>query len=75
MKVILNHAIDPRIELKPNVGSDRSWIWSAVDFSEGELEEKVFALRFANSENAKIRIRFPGDDESHNFVSIFELAK
>mmetsp|Transcript_15538 Transcript_15538/g.25526 ORF Transcript_15538/g.25526 Transcript_15538/m.25526 type:complete len:171 (-) Transcript_15538:243-755(-) len=52
MKVIANHALDPRIRLEPNAGSDRSWVWSAYDFAEGELEEKVFALRFANSDVA-----------------------
>ena len=52
MKVIANHALDPRIRLEPNAGSDRSWVWSAFDFAEGELEEKVFALRFANSDVA-----------------------
>jgi len=52
MKVIANHAIDPRIKLEPNAGSDRSWVWSAFDFAEGELVETVFALRFADSEIA-----------------------
>mmetsp|Transcript_27532 Transcript_27532/g.55577 ORF Transcript_27532/g.55577 Transcript_27532/m.55577 type:complete len:215 (-) Transcript_27532:340-984(-) len=52
MKVIANHALDPRIVLEPNAGSDRSWVWSCFDFSEGDLEEKVFALRFSNSEVA-----------------------
>lgn len=52
MKVIANHAIDPRIKLEPNAGSDRSWVWSAFDFAEGELVETVFALRFADSDIA-----------------------
>jgi len=52
MKVIVNHAIDPRIKLEPNAGSDRSWVWSAFDFAEGELLETVFALRFADTEIA-----------------------
>jgi Ran-binding protein 1 len=52
MKVIANHALDPRIKLEPNAGSDRSWVWSCFDFADGELEEKVFALRFSNSEVA-----------------------
>lgn len=52
LKVIANHAIDPRIKLEPNAGSDRSWVWSAFDFSDGELVETVFALRFADSEIA-----------------------
>jgi len=53
MKVIANHALDPRIVLQPNVGSDRSWVWSAFDFAEGDLTETVFALRFADSEIAQ----------------------
>merc|ERR1719287_120727 len=52
MKVIANHALDPRITLEPNAGSDRSWVFSCYDFAEGELEEKVFAIRFSNSEVA-----------------------
>jgi Ran-binding protein 1 len=53
MKVICNHALDPRIRLEPNVGSDRSWVWSAFDFAEGELVETVFAMRFADSDIAQ----------------------
>jgi Ran-binding protein 1 len=53
MKVIANHAIDPRIKLEPNVGSDRSWVYSAFDFAEGELVETVFALRFSDSDAAQ----------------------
>ena len=52
MKVIANHAIDPRIELKPNAGSDRSWVWSVFDFASSELLETVFALRFPDSDIA-----------------------
>lgn len=52
MKVIINHALDPRITLEPNVGSDRSWVWSAFDFAEGELTETVFAVRFIDSDTA-----------------------
>lgn len=53
MQVICNHVADPRIVLKPNAGSDRSWVWNAFDFTEGELEEITFALRFGNSDFAK----------------------
>jgi len=52
MKVICNHVVDPRIVLNPNVGNDKSWVWSAYDFSDGELVEEVFAIKFANKENA-----------------------
>ncbi|CAM9546469.1 unnamed protein product [Sphacelaria rigidula] len=52
MKVICNHVTDPRIVLKPNAGSDRSWVWNAFDFAEGQLEETTFALRFGNSDSS-----------------------
>jgi len=60
MKVIVNHALDPRITLEPNAGSDRSWVWSAFDFAEGELVETVFAIRFADS------------DIANNFKKVFQ---
>lgn len=42
MKVIANHVLDYRIKLAPNVGAaDRSWVWTAFDFAEGTLVEKV----------------------------------
>jgi Ran-binding protein 1 len=52
MKIIANHVVDPRIKLEPNAGSDRSWVWSAFDFAEGELVETVFAARFSDSDIA-----------------------
>ncbi|CAM9407531.1 unnamed protein product [Discosporangium mesarthrocarpum] len=52
MKVICNHVVDPRIVLKPNAGSDRSWVWNAYDFAEGSLEEVTFAIRFGKTESA-----------------------
>ncbi len=52
-QVISNHVIDPRIMLVPNAGSDRSWVWTAFDYAEGDLAETTFAIRFANSEAAK----------------------
>lgn len=41
MKVIANHFLDPRITLTPNAGNDKSWVWVAFDFAEGELVETV----------------------------------
>lgn len=41
MKLLINHFLDPRIVLTPNVGSDKSWVWVAFDFSDGTLIETV----------------------------------
>lgn len=41
------------MELKPNVGSDRSWVYQTVaDYSEGEASAETLAIRFASSEHA-----------------------
>merc|ERR1712232_626453 len=61
VKVICNHALDPRITLEPNVSSDRSWVWSAFDFAGGELEETTFAIRFVDADTANdFKAKFQG---------------
>jgi len=60
LKVCANHYISPEFKLQENVGSDRSWVWTCpADFSEESQTEEVFAIRFANSENAqKFKAKF-----------------
>ena len=69
MKVLVNHALDPRIALEPNVGSDRSWVWSAFDFASGELVETVFAIRFGDSEIATV-FKKTFEDSQHEMEKI-----
>lgn len=52
-KVCANHLISPSVELEPNVGSEKSWVFSANDFAEGTIEEKLFAFKFGSVENAQ----------------------
>jgi len=52
LKVCANHAILPSLKLDANVGSDRSWVWTANDFADEELKQELFAIRFLNSETA-----------------------
>eukprot|EP01000_Liburna_glaciale_P000640 NODE_1177_length_668_cov_1215.403877_g809_i0.p1 GENE.NODE_1177_length_668_cov_1215.403877_g809_i0~~NODE_1177_length_668_cov_1215.403877_g809_i0.p1 ORF type:complete len:171 (-),score=54.75 NODE_1177_length_668_cov_1215.403877_g809_i0:128-640(-) len=56
LKICANHYIAKEMELKPNVGSDRSWVWSAIgdqsDGGESTGEPEVYAIRFANAELA-----------------------
>eukprot|EP01041_Mallomonas_annulata_P009024 gene9024-18687_t len=53
MKVICNHLLDPRIVIVANAGaSDRSWVWTAFDFSDSVLIETTFAIKFADAEQA-----------------------
>lgn len=54
LKVCANHYITPWMELKPNCGSDRAWVWSVpADFADEEPKQELLAIRFANAENAK----------------------
>lgn len=53
LKVCANHIISSQYTLTPNVGSDKSWVYSVTaDVSEGEPEAQTLAIRFGNKENA-----------------------
>ncbi|WFC97720.1 Ran GTPase binding protein Sbp1 [Malassezia yamatoensis] len=55
LKVCANHYLAPEIQLQPNVGSDRSWVYNvSADVSDGEPVAETLAIRFANSENANL---------------------
>ncbi|KAL8599978.1 Ran-specific GTPase-activating protein [Nucella lapillus] len=54
LKVCANHYITTAMQLKPNCGSDRAWVWSTLaDFADEEAKEELLAVRFANAENAQ----------------------
>ncbi|KAF0695310.1 Aste57867_13869 [Aphanomyces stellatus] len=53
LKILINHLVESRAQLTANMGSDRAWVWTCYDFSQGVVEPKTFALRFANAENAQ----------------------
>lgn len=65
LKICANHLISKDYELKPNIGSDRSWVYTVTaDISEGEPEAQTLAIRFGNKENAdKFKQHF---DEAKN---------
>lgn len=53
LKICANHLVSSDYELKPNIGSDRSWVYTVTaDISEGEPEAQTLAIRFGNKENA-----------------------
>jgi Ran-binding protein 1 len=54
LKICMNHYVNSAIVLSENVGSDRSWVFQAVDYADGEADEALLAIRFANSENANL---------------------
>ena len=53
LKICANHGISSDMVLKPNVGSDKSWVYSVMaDLSEGTATAETFAIRFGNKEVA-----------------------
>ncbi|XP_004475254.1 ran-specific GTPase-activating protein [Dasypus novemcinctus] len=54
LKVCANHYITPLMELKPNAGSDRAWVWNThADFADECPKPELLAIRFLNAENAQ----------------------
>ncbi|OWF44342.1 ran-specific GTPase-activating protein-like [Mizuhopecten yessoensis] len=54
LKICANHYLSPHMQLKPNCGSDRAWVWSTpCDYSDEEPRPELLAIRLANAENAQ----------------------
>ncbi|XP_072271792.1 ran-specific GTPase-activating protein isoform X2 [Pyxicephalus adspersus] len=60
LKICANHYITPAMELKPNAGSDRAWVWNTyADYADESPKPELLAIRFLNAENAqKFKAKF-----------------
>ncbi|CAK6950452.1 ran-specific GTPase-activating protein [Scomber scombrus] len=60
LKICANHNIVPMMELKPNAGSDRAWVWNTLaDYADESPKPELLAIRFLNAENAqKFKVKF-----------------
>jgi len=60
LKICANHHIVPSMDLKPNAGSDRAWVWNTLaDYADECPKPELLAVRFLNAENAqKFRAKF-----------------
>lgn len=60
LKICANHHIKPAMELKPNAGSDRAWVWNTLaDYADELPKAELLAIRFLNAENAqKFKVKF-----------------
>ncbi|EPY90151.1 ran-specific GTPase-activating protein [Camelus ferus] len=53
LKICANHYITPMMELKPNAGSDRAWVWNThADFADECPKQELLAIRFLNAERS-----------------------
>jgi Ran-binding protein 1 len=52
LKIRANHIVMPGTKLQEHSGSDKAWVWSAVDFAEEEQRVELFCIRFGTPEKA-----------------------
>lgn len=52
LKIRANHIVMPGTKLQEHTGSDKAWVWSAVDFAEEEQRVELFCIRFGSPEKA-----------------------
>ncbi|XP_039017423.1 ran-binding protein 1 homolog a-like isoform X3 [Hibiscus syriacus] len=53
LKICANHLVLPTMTVQEHAGNDKSCLWHASDFSDGELKDELFCIRFASVENCK----------------------
>lgn len=53
LKIRANHLLIPGTKIEPHAGSDKAWVWSAVDFAEGEQKAELFCLKFGTVEKTQ----------------------
>ncbi|XP_064942147.1 ran-binding protein 1 homolog a-like isoform X2 [Musa acuminata AAA Group] len=53
LKICANHLVVPSIKIQEHAGNDKSCVWHASDFADGELKEEMFCIRFGSVENCK----------------------
>ncbi|KAG8381779.1 hypothetical protein BUALT_Bualt05G0008100 [Buddleja alternifolia] len=50
LKICANHLVLPTMSVQEHQGNDKSCVWHAADFADGELKEEFFCIRFASVE-------------------------
>ncbi|XP_048453523.1 E3 SUMO-protein ligase RanBP2 isoform X3 [Rhincodon typus] len=66
LKICANHYITADMKLKPNAGSDKSWVWCALDYSDEKPKPEQLAVRFKTADEAALfKTKF---EEAQNLV-------
>jgi len=67
LKICANHYINTDMALKPNAGSDKSWVWYAMDYADEMPKTEQLAIRFKTAEDAVLfKVKF---EEAQKFIS------
>ncbi len=67
LKICTNHYITADMALKPNAGSDKSWVWYAMDYADEMPKTEQLAIRFKTADEAELfKVKF---EEAQKFIS------
>ncbi|KAK1373960.1 Ran-binding protein 1-like protein b [Heracleum sosnowskyi] len=53
LKICANHLVLPTMTVQEHAGNEKSCLWHATDFADGELKNEMFCIRFPSIENCK----------------------
>ncbi|XP_010032988.1 ran-binding protein 1 homolog c [Eucalyptus grandis] len=53
LKICANHLVISTMTVQEHSGNDKSCVWHATDFADGELKDEYFCIRFGSVENCK----------------------
>ncbi|XP_047312651.1 ran-binding protein 1 homolog a-like [Impatiens glandulifera] len=53
LKICANHYVLPTMSVQEHAGNDKSCVWHAADYADGEVKDEMFCIRFASVENCK----------------------
>ncbi|XP_067299080.1 E3 SUMO-protein ligase RanBP2-like isoform X2 [Pseudorasbora parva] len=66
LKICANHYITADMVLKPNAGSDKSWVWYAMDYADEMPKTEQLAIRFKTADEAALfKVKF---EEAQKFI-------
>ncbi|THG20129.1 hypothetical protein TEA_002365 [Camellia sinensis var. sinensis] len=52
LKICANHLVLPTMSVQEHTGNEKSCVWHAADFADGELKDELFAIRFGSVERS-----------------------
>ncbi|GAV66590.1 Ran_BP1 domain-containing protein [Cephalotus follicularis] len=53
LKICANHLVLSSMSVQEHAGNEKSCVWHATDFADGELKDELFCIRFGSVENCK----------------------
>ncbi|KAL8089510.1 hypothetical protein AgCh_039110 [Apium graveolens] len=51
LKICANHLVVPTMTVQEHAGNEKSCVWHATDFADGELKDELFCIRFGSIES------------------------